>query len=146
MFRSALITMAMVSMVCYLGCKDTTGDPVSATPPADETPLTKDDSVAVNCQTTFDALVAYTLLNNGVVPDGMDTELPDGRTVVDFLPDGRLMVNPYSGLRTVPIHVRGALPGETGYETDGTRFWVNGVGETAALDLIMLEYDPGQNP
>jgi hypothetical protein len=143
MFRSALITMAMVSMVCYLGCKDTAGDPVSATPPADETPLTKDDSVAANCQITFDALVAYTVINSGAVPPSIYTELPDGRTVVDFLPDGQLLVNPYNGLRAVPIHARGAIPGDTGWVTDGTRFWVNGVGETAALDIVMLEYDPG---
>jgi len=108
--------MALVAMVCHVGCKDDAGDPLSLTSPIDETPTTKADSVVMNCYLVRDAAEAFAAQNNGVYPyDMKGNELPDGRTLIDFLPDGEYLVSPATGARTEPWPGFPTFPWSTGY-------------------------------
>jgi hypothetical protein len=141
MFRPILLTIAIVSMVCYLGCKDPTGNPISVTPPGDgEIPLTKDDSVVVNCYLLRDAIELFAVANGGEYPgDVLLSETPDGRTALDFLPDGERLVNPFTGLRTEPQPALAANLGQTGYMwVRPGHYVINGMGSTYPDDLIIL--------
>jgi hypothetical protein len=103
-------------MVCHVGCKDDAGDPLSLTSPIDETPTTKADSVVMNCYLVRDAAEAFAAENNGVYPYDMRAhELPDGRTLIDFLPGGSQLVNPATGERTEPRTAYPTFPWSTGY-------------------------------
>jgi len=114
MSRTLLITMAMVAMVCYVGCKGSGDDPISVSPP--EAPLTKEDSIIADCYLVRDAAEAYAAANNGIyATDPWHSTLPDGRILIDFLPDGKLLVNLYNGGRYLPIPGHPGGPGEIGY-------------------------------
>jgi len=148
MFKTLLITIAIVSMVSYLGCKDPGGTPISVTPPADETPLTKDDSVMANAHLVRDAAEAWAALSGGNYPRDTREELPDGRTLVSFLPNGELLVNPYTSQRTSPLSAMGVNPGQVGYDNlvSGPPYGykINGVGSEAGVNIIMLHLDPNE--
>ena len=102
-------------MVCIVGCKESTGDPITRTNPVDETPMTKADSVIANCYLVRDAAEAFAAENNGIYPyDTTAHKLPDGRTLIDFLPNGEYLVNPYTGARTEPWPMLGMIAGSTG--------------------------------
>ena len=140
MFKKTLITVAMVSLVCYLGCGDTTGDPITVTPPIDEAPLTKDDSVVANCYLVRDAVEAFAAANGGEYPVVIwYEETPDGRTTLDFLPGGELLVNPFTGLRTEPTPATAANIGQTGYmSVRPDHYIINGIGSDWPDELIIL--------
>jgi len=144
MFKTLLITMALVSMVCYLGCEDDGGVPLAVTPPVDETPMTKDDSVIVNCYLVRDAVEAFAAANNGRYPvDPWYSETQDGRTAIDFLPNREALVNPFSGARTEPTPGTAAHPGQTGYVVypEALGYVINGLGSTYPDELFVLTKD-----
>jgi hypothetical protein len=147
MFRTLLITMALVAMACYLGCKDT-GDPISVSPPDDAPLMTKDDSVIANCYLLRDALDAYAAANGGLVPGSNLDELPDGRTLYDFLPGGLRLLNPYSGVRTDPIDAPARSPGETGWRVSGPLplpgYIINGIGGERGTEIFFIERESNQ--
>jgi len=149
MFKTLLVTTAIVSLVCSMGCRENTGDPIAVTPPSDETPLTKDDSVKANAYLIRDAADAYAAANNGYYPNYVDHELPDGRTLIDFLPDGVYLRNPYTGESDSPSHSYAYWPGEVSYSSftgQTTRgYFIQGIGEEAGEAIVTLQLDP-RNP
>jgi len=111
-------------------------------PPDDGTPLTKEDSVVANCYIVRDAAEAYAAANNGVyATDPWGDALPDGRTLVDFLPGGRLLMNPFNGLRNLPVPGHASLPGETSYtgrtSVEPYGYVIRGVGEDHDVILAL---------
>ena len=63
--------------------------------------MLRDDRVIENCLTVQVAVEAFAAENGGVYPLNMIDETPLGNTMKDFLPDGILLINPYSRLCVV---------------------------------------------
>jgi len=77
--------------------------------------LLRDDSVVQNCETVRDAVEVFASLNDGWYPGGLWDTTPGGDTVIDFLPSGTLLDNPYTGVPTEPTSGVAVLFGQTGY-------------------------------
>jgi hypothetical protein len=77
--------------------------------------LLRDDSVVQNCETVRDAVEAFASMNDGWYPGGLWDTTPGGDTVIDLLPSGTLLDNPYTGVPTEPTNGTAALFGQTGY-------------------------------
>jgi len=146
MFRTLLITTAIIAMVCYIGCKDNAGAPISVTSPDDVTPLTKDDSVIANAYLVRDAAKAWARENGGDYARDLFEELPDGRNLIDFLPDGAMLMNPYEGVKSNPVPHFGAWPGEVGYTyyrgVSPYGYQITGIGPVSGEVIVRLELDP----
>jgi len=145
MFR-ALITVALIATVCFLGCRDNGGDLLDASPPDEPPTPTKDDSVLANVYLVRDAAEAFALANAGVYPDRLSDELPDGRTLIAFLPSGQWLVNPYSHLRDSPVDAHAYHQGRVGYQPYRTYspygYVISAVGGTQGETLVMISRDP----
>jgi hypothetical protein len=89
----------------FLGCSDLTLDLEAPEAPSQPT---LDELVVENCRSVRAAAEAYAAQNGG--------ENPTGRTVQDYLPEGRLLENPYTHAITEPVWgAAAASPGQTGY-------------------------------
>jgi hypothetical protein len=66
------------------------------------------EQVVANCLATKRAAEAYAADNDGIYPD-------DVSDFDDYLPDGSLLKNPYTGARTEPVDLTAASSGQTGY-------------------------------
>jgi hypothetical protein len=73
------------------------------------------DGVVENALVAADAARQFASHNNGEFPsDVQDTNL-DGKSLIDYLPNGELLLNPATGLQTEPVDGSAANPGEVGY-------------------------------
>ena len=148
MLRTLLVTLAIVALVSFLGCKSSGGDPVSVPPPDDATPLTKDDSVRANAYLVRDAVEAYQAVA-GILPKSTYEPISanDSRTLIDFLPGGTYLINPYSGAADSPLSEHANYPGEVSYMAFGqniTSYVIHGVGAERGVEIIELLYDPAK--
>ena len=105
----------------------------------------KEASVKSNCHTLQLAAEDFAVQNNGVYCAAAADALPNGETIVDLLPGGALMENPFTKIATEPAVFGGAAnnPGEVGYlavVVDGVNVGYNitGVGKTAGTTVITL--------
>ena len=137
-------------MVSFIGCRDNTGDPIAAPPPVDETPLTKDDSVLAHAYLVRDAAEEYKAAA-GFLAKNTYTPISDSdsRTLVDFLPSGELLINPYSGGGDTPLPHEAWLPGEVSYIAFGGSpprgYLITGIGAEEGEPIVEILYDPA-NP
>ena len=148
MVRSITIALFISASMCVSGCLDKSDEnaaPVVPVVPA----LTNDDLVIENCEIVRDALEAYALENDGEYPiTDSDRNLVD-KMLRDYLPGGMLLTNPYSGTETEPsIGAYAVAAGGTGCiarsnsEDKITGYRINGIGELAGEDIILIEKDP----
>jgi hypothetical protein len=81
------------------------------------TPGTTDDIwVTVNCHALQTAVEAYARINEGLYPSNVDLDkTSSGETVIDFLPGGIRLKNPFTGMATEPINGHATNPGQIGY-------------------------------
>ncbi len=114
--------------------------------PVDVTePLSPEEAqVVANCLTVQQAVEDFAVQNSGVYPanTAVDTT-PSGDTVLDLLPSGVWLLNPFTTVQTEPVNGIAANPGETAYESiiQGgvpVAYSVTGVGEIAATIIITL--------
>jgi hypothetical protein len=76
-----------------------------------------EDSVRANCYRLRDAVEEFAARNDGIYPSDTDVDTtPFGETVVDFLPGGHLMENPFTRMATEPVNMSACNPGETGHQ------------------------------
>lgn len=71
--------------------------------------------VVSNCRTVQFAAERFAALNNGIYPGGLSDTTPSGDTIIDLLPNGSLLENPFTRCRTEPVNCYAGNPGETGY-------------------------------
>jgi hypothetical protein len=77
---------------------------------------TIDAIVMSHCRTVQLAVEEFAARNKGVYPsDGGSDCTPDGETVIDLLPDGRLLLNPATWAATEPVDGTAVNQGEVGY-------------------------------
>jgi hypothetical protein len=101
-----------------------------------------------NCLTVREAVERFAESNGGIYPDnvGVDTT-PEGYTVVEFLPDGCLLENPFTRCATEPTDCFAMLPGETGYvpivqNLVNAGYTITGCGHIAGFTIFEWEYSP----
>ena len=81
------------------------------------TPLSPEEAqVIANCLTVQQAAEAFAARNNGVYPPDFSlTQNLDGNTLIDLLPGGVYLTNPFTNLATEPAYGVAQLPGQTAY-------------------------------
>ena len=104
-------SLVVLLFFAVIGCRD--DSPPTIIPPP---PPSLDDQVIANCYTVQEAVEAFAAQNNGVYPPSLDLDTNlVGDTVIDLLPGGVRLENPFTKLRTEPRAGAPANPGQTGY-------------------------------
>jgi len=77
----------------------------------------KEARVRGNCHAVQLAAEDFAVRNDGLYADDTDTDTsPDGETILDMLPGGALLENPFTKADTEPLSSGvAASPGQTGY-------------------------------
>ncbi len=84
------------------------------------TPLSPEEAqVIANCYLVQQAVEAFAAENGGVYPDNVDVDAtPSGQSVIDLLPGGLELENPFTNAFTEPVNSAALMPGATGYVPD----------------------------
>lgn len=76
----------------------------------------KEASVKSNCHTVQLASEEWSVMSMGIYPNDVDTDLtPSGDRLIDMLPNGIMLQNPFTKANTEPVNGVAANPGEIGY-------------------------------
>ncbi len=76
----------------------------------------KETSVKSNCHTVQLTAEDFAVQNHGAYAADVDTDAtPGGHTIVNMLPSGALLENPFTKVATEPISGAAATAGQTGY-------------------------------
>jgi len=143
--------LLLTSALCLAGCgSDDTDLP---TAPVDTIPaLTKDDSVLANCELVRAAAEAFALDNGGMYPETKWTAGSNGKYLIDYLPGGMPLRNPYAGDFHEPVDGESWVEGETGYLSvhddagDPTGYIVTGTGAQGGRWIYRYENIPPPQP
>jgi len=149
MQKSVLVPI-LICCFALAGCRDEglpVDPPVTPEPPAPNYTV-EEEQVIANCYIVQQAVEAFAANNSGIYPDNedRDTDL-SGNTVIDLLPGGTHLWNPYYERYTEPSYGLALNPGETRYvrTTDDSGIAVNyvitGFGETERI-LTLTKDDP----
>ncbi len=77
----------------------------------------KECTVKSNCHTVQLAAEDFAVQNEGVYAANVDMDTtPGGTTILDLLPGGARLLNPFTKAATEPVNAAAANPGETGYQ------------------------------
>jgi prepilin-type N-terminal cleavage/methylation domain-containing protein len=77
----------------------------------------KECAVKSNCHTVQLAAEDFAVQNEGVYATNVDLDAtPAGTTILDMLPGGVRLENPFTQVNTEPVNAPAANPGETGYQ------------------------------
>ena len=106
------IVIIIITVCSYYGCTED-GCPVCSDEPS---VVELEYMVRQNCQIVLDAIERFALDNDGGYPLSIysDSTL-SGKTLIDLLPGGTLLNNPFTGEPTEPTDGIASKPGETGY-------------------------------
>ncbi len=125
------LILILLPLLLTAGCgKDNT--PVFVEP-------SKDDLVIANCYTVQQAVEAFAAGNGGEYPVNIAVQPNlDGNTVLDLLPNGVYLTNPYTNVATEPTVGYGGWLGETAYSVTlvglvPLNYIITGWGETDVI-------------
>ena len=94
-----------------------------------------------NCYTVQRAVEAFAAQNNGVFPGNVGRDrTPAGETLIDFLPGGIRLENPFTNARSEPGDGSPALAGAVGYVSCGSAnrcYVIGGYGEMWMIITLM---------
>lgn len=105
--------------------------------------------VIENCIIVHEAVEVWASLNGGIYPMDVNVDkTPEGYKVRDLLPDGLLLRNPFTGVRTEPIDGCAAIPGQVGYHPISqnlinTGCTITACGALAGREILTWSYYPG---
>jgi len=103
----------------------------------------KEASVKSNCHTVQLACEEWSIMAFGIYPLDVDTDAtPAGSRLVDLLPQGIRLINPFTKANTEPINGAAANPGEVGYvpviaNGVGSGYTVTGSGKQGIVIIMM---------
>ena len=135
----AMRNLFFITMICVvlvmLSCS---GDEVECPcAPPEPSIYELEARVIANCYILEEALEAYMEDNEGACPEDVCSDTNRvGLTLIDYLPDGQLMENPFTGERTEPVDTIATEPGQTGYLKSARSpvlFYINGFGESYTI-------------
>ncbi|MFH1845755.1 MAG: hypothetical protein ABIF77_21440, partial [bacterium] len=105
----------------------------------------KEASVRSNAHTTQLAAEDFSVQNLGVYAATTATALPSGDTIIDLLPGGAQLRNPFSGLADSPAAGAAGAAGQCGYTSvdpnlDGVPdgYAIDGLGEDGVTVIVNL--------
>lgn len=76
----------------------------------------KEASVKSNCHTVQLACEEWSIMSMGIYPNDVDIDMtPAGDRLIDLMPGGILLQNPFTRANTEPVDGVAANPGEIGY-------------------------------
>jgi len=103
----------------------------------------KEASTKSNCHTVQLAAEDFSVQNDGVYAADLSDTAPSGDTIIDMLPGGLNLTNPFTKAVDQPIDGAAATPGQTGYvaiddDGDGTfdGYSINGWGKAAEVIVL----------
>ncbi len=99
-----------------------------------------------NCRIFQDALNSFAAQNGGQYPTDISDSNARGITVIDLLPDGLPLENPFTGLRALPVTGIPDDPGEISYlamwcDYDVAGYLIVGAGQTTEQPFIKIMLD-----
>jgi hypothetical protein len=130
--KNLTIITLMVAICCLLSCEG------EQTPTTIINQQSVDDPEAIvrsNAIILQDAVEAYLEeMGSGSYPMDayMDTTIL-GNTVIDLLPGGEQLLNPYTGERTLPVDGPAINPGEIGYHAWASCYSITGFGSDSLI-------------
>jgi type IV pilus assembly protein PilA len=104
----------------------------------------KEAAVKSNCHTVQLAAEDFAVQNDGVYAADVDAAAtPAGQTIVDMLPGGAPLQNPFTKVASEPVNATAATAGESGYvpiAQNGVNvgYTITGVGKEAGTTIITL--------
>jgi prepilin-type N-terminal cleavage/methylation domain-containing protein len=104
----------------------------------------KEAAVKSNCHTVQLAAEDFAVQNLGVYASDVDADAtPAGQTIVDMLPGGALLENPFTKTATEPVNNAAAAAGESGYvpivqNAVNVGYTITGVGKVAGTIILTL--------
>lgn len=104
----------------------------------------KEAVVKSNCHTVQIAAEDFCVQNGGIYPaDVSSATTPGGSTLIDLLPKGTLLINPFTKVASEPVDGAAANPGETGYipiiqNGIPAGYNISGVGKVAGTVVLAL--------
>ncbi len=125
---------------------EVSGDSEMALPKQRRPRPAKDELVIHNCLLVRDAAEAWAAESDGDYPGDPESRNTSGHTLIDFLPDGMHLVNPFDGTRNQPIYLAWGNPGDTDYlsfdddrcnpSCDQNGYMITGFGESGEIYRI----------
>ncbi len=103
----------------------------------------KEASVKSNCHTVQLACEEWAIMSGGIYPLDVDTDAtPAGDRIVDLLPQGVRLANPFTKVNTEPVNGAAADPGEIGYvpliaNGVGNGYTITGCGKGGTVIITM---------
>ncbi len=111
-----IYSMLVIAFLLFLNGCETGECPDCSSGPS---PESLEEAVETNCLIVQAAAKEFAARNGGSYPiDALDDSTDTGLTLINLLPDGERLVNPFTGQSTEPVDRRAAYPGEVGYEED----------------------------
>jgi len=104
----------------------------------------KEAAVKSNCHTTQLAAEDFAVQNDGVYAANVDADVtPAGQTIMQMLPSGVGLPNPFTKVVDQPVNGAAANPGDSGYvpiNQGGVNvgYTITGMGKTAGTTIITL--------
>lgn len=103
-----------------------------------------EDSVIANCLLVQQAAEEWAGFSCGIYPGTLSEAEPlSGNSLVDLLPDGNCLMNPFTGVHDEPVDGYACLAGQTGYIVVSSGavnigYMITGVGRDPGENLIVL--------
>ncbi len=103
----------------------------------------KEASVKSNCHTVQLACEEWSIMASGIYPLDVDTDTtPAGDRLIDLLPNGARLMNPFTKANTEPIDGASVNPGEIGYvpviaNGVGSGYTITGSGKVGNVIITM---------
>ena len=103
----------------------------------------KEASVKSNGHTVQLAAEDFSVQNNGVYAADLGSTTPGGDTLIDLLPGGLALENPFTKVASEPVAAAAATPGQTGYlpiAVGGVNvgYTITCVGKEAGVTILTL--------
>jgi prepilin-type N-terminal cleavage/methylation domain-containing protein len=102
----------------------------------------KECAVKTNCHTVQLAAEDFAVQNEGIYAANVDVDAtPGGTTILDLLPGGVRLENPFTQAGSEPVNAAAANPGETGYQAIvqggvNVGYTITGFGESVLVITI----------
>lgn len=134
--KSMIILISFIMLVFIIGCENKT---IVESP--DLTMIELEAIVKGNSITLLEAVEQFALDNYGEYPASANSDTAlSGKTLIDYLPGGERLVNPFTGQYDQPIALVPSSPGEIGYykyHPNCNVYYIQGYGANS----IIIEHD-----
>lgn len=109
--KTITVIVLVITLIIAIGCEEKTIVEVQA--PTDQE---FEAIVKGNTLTLLEAVELFALDNYGCFPESADSDTTvTGKILIDYLPKGERLLNPYTGLKDQPTDIQPTLPGEICY-------------------------------